>query len=164
MYGSLSQPTLKSETLWGATGLILLKFQYKSLYHFLLNFCGGIFGYWHWNSEAFEYWSYWTFRTPKRGIYFRHFHQENQNGKIRFIINLKPLNQYLTYAHFKMQHLDFVSELVNKDVWFASIDLTDAYFAVSIHQSYRKLLKFLWRGELYRFWYFSKPILLYQAM
>ena len=79
------------------------------------------------------------------------FTRKKPNGKIRIIINLKPLNQYLTYTHFKMEHLDFVSELVNKDDWFASIDLTDAYFAVSIHQSHWKFLKFLWRGELYHY-------------
>lgn len=73
------------------------------------------------------------------------------NGKIRVILNLKPLNKFLVYEHFKMEHLDFVTNLVYKHDWFASIDLTDAYFSIPIHESDWKYLKFYWDGKLYYF-------------
>lgn len=73
------------------------------------------------------------------------------NGKIRLILNLKPLNEFLLYEHFKMEHLDFVCEITKRGDWFGSIDLSDAYFAVPIHESHWKFLRFYWRNNLYEY-------------
>ena len=71
--------------------------------------------------------------------------------KIRVIINLKKLNRFIKYEHFKMEHLDSVTDLVMKNDWFISIDLADAYFSVPIAQECRKYLKFKWSGILYQY-------------
>lgn len=77
------------------------------------------------------------------------FTRTKSNGKTRIILNLKPLNEFLVYEHFKMEHIDFVTEIVQHEDWFASIDLSDAYFAVPIHSTHRKFLKFFWRRRLF---------------
>ena len=61
------------------------------------------------------------------------FPRPKSNGKTRVILNLKNLNKFLSYKHFKMEHLDFVFDLVRENDWFCSIDMADAYFAVNIH-------------------------------
>lgn len=73
------------------------------------------------------------------------------NGKIRIILNLKPLNKFLKYEHFKMEHLNFVKDLVRKDDWFGSIDLTDAYFSVQVRSVDWKYLKFYWKKQLFSY-------------
>jgi hypothetical protein len=45
--------------------------------------------------------------APQAGEFISNiFTRKKPNGKIRIIINLKPLNLYLSYTHFKMEHLD----------------------------------------------------------
>lgn len=77
--------------------------------------------------------------------------RKKANGKLRLILNLKPLNEFIAYEHFKMEHLDFVCELTQHNDWFGSIDLSDAYFAVPIHVSHWKYLRFFWKDTLYEY-------------
>lgn len=77
------------------------------------------------------------------------FSRAKSNGKIRIILNLKPLNKFMVYEHFKMEHIDYVTELIHSNDWFGSIDLSDAYFSVAIHHTHWKYLKFTWNSKLY---------------
>ena len=70
---------------------------------------------------------------------------------MRTIINLKFLNEFVAYKHFKLESLSDVFNLMSQDCFFAKIDLKDAHFSVSITPEHRKYLKFLWRGILYQF-------------
>lgn len=75
--------------------------------------------------------------TPETGDFVSHiFTRTKPSGDIRLILNLKPLNEFLVYQHFKMEHIEFVCDLVRQDDWFASLDLSDAYFSVPIHSSH----------------------------
>ena len=67
------------------------------------------------------------------------------------ILNLKKLNQYANKIHFKMDTLNTVIKLIEKDCYMASIDLEDAYYSVSITPADRKYLRFMWRGSLSQF-------------
>lgn len=73
------------------------------------------------------------------------------NGKIRLILNLKKLNEFVSYQHFKMEHLDYVTDLLFRDDYLASIDLSDAYFSVPVHPDDWRYLKFYWKGSLFSF-------------
>lgn len=79
------------------------------------------------------------------------FTRNKSNGKIRVILNLKNLNQFVSYHHFKMEHLPFVLELVHENDYFGSIDLSDAYFSVPVAQEHWKYFKFMWNGVLYAY-------------
>ena len=74
-----------------------------------------------------------------------------KDGGHRMILNLKNLNQYANKLHFKMDTLNTIIKLVEKDCFMASIDLKDAYYSVPIAISHRKYLRFSWRGQLYQF-------------
>lgn len=76
---------------------------------------------------------------------------KKNSDKLRVILNLKKLNKFVKYNHFKMETLDCVLQLVMRNDWFVSIDLTDAYFSIPIANSSRKYLKFLWNNTLYQY-------------
>ena len=63
--------------------------------------------------------------------------------KYRMILNVKQLNIYVEYVHFKMDTLDSCLNLMDPDCYMASIDLENAYHSVPIHPDYTKFFKFL---------------------
>ena len=67
------------------------------------------------------------------------------------ILNLKSLNQFVEYHHFKMDTIASAIEMVTPGCFMASIDLKDAYYSVSIANQDRKYLKVSWRNNLYQF-------------
>ena len=75
---------------------------------------------------------------------------EKKNGKFRPVINLRGLNEFIQYHHFKMETLETVLSAVKRNSFFVSIDLKDAYLSVPIFESDRKYLKFIWNGRLYQ--------------
>lgn len=76
---------------------------------------------------------------------------QKKNGKYRPVINLKSLNRHVKYFHFKQETLSSVLANISRNDYFCSIDLSDAYFSISIHEECKKYLKFVWRGQLYSF-------------
>jgi len=74
-----------------------------------------------------------------------------KDGTLRPVINLKKLNLYVEYQHFKQEHLAFALDLIQKDDFLTSIDLTDAYFSLSIHDDFKKYLRFSWNKQIYEF-------------
>ena len=48
---------------------------------------------------------------------------KKKNGKFRPVINLRKLNEFVEYFHFKMETLQHVTELLKRDAYFTSIDL-----------------------------------------
>ena len=75
-----------------------------------------------------------------------------KDGGWRPIINLKPLNRsYITAPHFRMDTVKDVAALLRPGDWAISIDLKDAYFHVLVHKKFHHLLRFAWRGILYKF-------------
>ena len=73
------------------------------------------------------------------------------DGNVRLILNIKKLNTYVRYAHFKMETIHSVLKLVTPGCWMASVDLKDAYYSVKIHQSHQKFLKFRYNDTLYNY-------------
>ena len=64
------------------------------------------------------------------------------DNQVRLILNLKSLNAYVTYHHFKMDSIHTVISMVTPNCWMASIDLKDACYSVPIHPAYQKYLRF----------------------
>ena len=76
----------------------------------------------------------------QRWFYFNNFHQKKRNfkekerkkdGTFRTILNLKHLNHYVNYQHFKVESLNVFK--IIKGVWMTSVDLKDAFFTVPVH-------------------------------
>ena len=73
------------------------------------------------------------------------------NGTYRLILNLKHLNEFVEYHHFKIDSIHTAVQLMKQNCFMASIDLQDAYYSVPVSERYQKYLKFSWRGKLYQF-------------
>ena len=59
------------------------------------------------------------------------FLREKTDGTQRLILNLKHLNKYLEYKHFKMQTLQTILTLIQPNCYMATIDLKDTYYSVN---------------------------------
>ena len=79
------------------------------------------------------------------------FTRPKKNGKIRIILDLSILNKNVRYEHFKMENFNTALALVSKNCYFASIDLQDAYYSVSIDWQFKKYLRFTWKNNLFEF-------------
>jgi hypothetical protein len=77
--------------------------------------------------------------------------KKNQAGQFRPIVNLKPLNNFIRYQHFKMEDLESVRFLVRKGDWLAKVDLKDAYFTVAVKESHHKYVLFRWKNRVFEF-------------
>ena len=76
------------------------------------------------------------------------FTRSKKDGSKRMILNLKRLNKFVDYKHFKMEQLQNVLELIRPGVYMASIDLKDAFYsAVPILENHQAYLTFF--GEEY---------------
>ena len=67
------------------------------------------------------------------------------------ILNLKKLNKFVAYHHFKVESLKHVISIIRQNCFMASVDLNDTYYSVPIHQDHQKYLKFVWQGQFYQF-------------
>lgn len=74
-----------------------------------------------------------------------------KTGDLRPVINLKPLNEFVSKIDFKMENISLIKDLVGPGDFLASFDLKDAYFSISIFKPHRKYLRFFWSGELFQF-------------
>ena len=79
------------------------------------------------------------FLVPKKGLGYRP------------VINLKSLNHYIPYQHFKMEGLHFLKDLLQKGDYMCKLDLKDAYFSVPLHQDFQKFVRFQWKEKIYQF-------------
>ena len=69
----------------------------------------------------------------------------------RPVRNLRMLNSYIPYLHFKMESVSLLKEILQKGDLVCKIDLKDAYFSVPLYQDSQKYVRFQWRDKLYQF-------------
>ena len=70
---------------------------------------------------------------------------------MRPVFNLKELNQFLHWEHFKMKNVQMIRDLIQEGDWMVKMDLKDAYFALLIREEDQRWLMFQWEKETYEF-------------
>ena len=81
-----------------------------------------------------------------------------KNGSHQVILNLKDFNTNVSYHHFKMDSLNTIFKLIDKDCFMASIDLKDACYSIAIRNNDRKYLRFCWDDNLFSIHLFTEWI------
>ena len=75
----------------------------------------------------------------------------NKDGSKRLILNLKKLNSYMEYQHFKMENIYNALELLSENSFLASIDLKKAYYSIPVNIEHRRYLRFTFDEDIYEF-------------
>ena len=92
-----------------------------------------------------------TSRQNEQGFISSLFVVPKKGGGHRPVINLRPLNSFIPYEHFKMESIHMLKDLIRKDDYLVKVDLKDAYLTVPIWEKHQKYLRFLWRDSLLEF-------------
>ncbi|MCG7878916.1 MAG: reverse transcriptase domain-containing protein, partial [Candidatus Thiodiazotropha endolucinida] len=79
------------------------------------------------------------------------FTRPKKDGEYRMILNLKELNSYITYRHFKLDTFETALHLVTPNCFMAVVDLRQAYYSVPIADSHRRYLRFIWKDKTYEY-------------
>ena len=79
------------------------------------------------------------------------FLRPKKDGKFRLICNLRGLNKFIQYHHFKMDSLYSVLRMITPNCYMASIDLKDAYYCLPVADHHQRYLKFYWNSKLYMY-------------
>ena len=58
------------------------------------------------------------------------------------VMNLRYLNQFISYQLFIMEGLFCLHELLQEENYMCKLDMKDAYFSVPLHQSSRNYVRF----------------------
>ncbi|XP_044151527.1 zinc finger protein 567-like [Bufo gargarizans] len=90
-------------------------------------------------------------RTGSRPTLSNIFLVQKKGGQMQPVINLRPLNRFVRYRHFKMDGIHLLRDLLLRGDWMVKLDLKDAYLTVPVAESSRDLLRFRWKWEIGRF-------------
>ncbi|XP_048489242.1 uncharacterized protein LOC105380262 isoform X1 [Plutella xylostella] len=85
-------------------------------------------------------------KPTKNQFISRTFLAPKSNGGKRFILNLKPLNKFVSKLHFKMEDYRTATKLIPRGGFLATIDLKEAYLLVPISPSDRRFLRFHYKA------------------
>ncbi len=85
------------------------------------------------------------------GFFSRYFLIPKKDGGIRPILDLRDLNVFLKRLPFHMLRVADVIRAVNRNDWFVTIDLRDAYYHIPIAAHHRRFLRFHVNGVTYQF-------------
>ena len=88
---------------------------------------------------------------PHGGFVSNIFTVPKTSGKVRLILNLKSLNTFLEYEHFKMEDIRCIKDLLSRNEFICKLDLKDAYLTVPVHPSHWRFLRFHWQGKVYEY-------------
>ena len=88
--------------------------------------------------------------SSEMGFHRRIFAVSKKDGGWRPVLDFSNLNQYVFTAHFKMESLVNLKDLISQGDYLVKLDLKDAYLTVPMHKESQPYLKFEWRNNTYQ--------------
>ena len=81
------------------------------------------------------------------------FIRQKPDSSYRLIPNLKKLNENMPYIHFNLtwKHPSQFCYSLLQGYYLASLDLKATYYSETINIDHTKVLKFIWKNQLYQF-------------
>lgn len=90
--------------------------------------------------------------TPSESQFVsRVFTVKKSNGDDRMIIDLSHLNTHVNKVHFKMEGIDTIKSFLSFNYYMVSIDLSDAFFSIPLHENSKKFTTFEFDGLRYSY-------------
>ena len=71
----------------------------------------------------------------------------SDKGKLRLVLDLRHVNQFLESKTFKYEDLKTFSEITERGDFFINFDLKSGYHHIDIHPAHQKYLGFQWQFE-----------------
>ena len=80
-----------------------------------------------------------------------------KKGGNQLVVNLRYLNQFTPYQHFKIESLFCLRKLLQERDYICKLGMKNAYFSVPLNHSSRNYVRFSWSGDFYEFlcWWFG---------
>jgi len=72
-----------------------------------------------------------------------------KNGKLRMIVDLRTVNQYVRTPKFTMEDIRSVKNIIRSKDFMTSIDLKDGFHHIPIRKEHQKYLGMTWNGRFY---------------
>ena len=85
-----------------------------------------------------------TLKSDNKQFFSTLFIRPKKDGGLRPIFNLKKMNSFTVYEHFKMEGFHMIKNILKPNDFLCKIDLKDAYICIPIHQTHRPYLRFRW--------------------
>ena len=82
-------------------------------------------------------------------MFQKYFLHPKADGSQRLILNLKKFNESVVYKHFKMDSIQTITKLIEKDCYIAALDLKDAYYSIPVRKHDQQFLQFEWNSTRY---------------
>ena len=79
------------------------------------------------------------------------FTRPKKSGGYRVILNLRELNKFIVYHHFKMDSFESALHCVTKGCYFASVDFSNAYYSVPLAECHKRFVRFCWDGKVFQY-------------
>ena len=76
---------------------------------------------------------------------------KKEPGRVRLIANLKSLNMWIKFIHFKMDGVQDVINLMKPGMYMVSIDFTSSFYSINVDPQYRRYLKVICLGQIMEF-------------
>ena len=94
----------------------------------------------------------WQQATEEPGHYSNMFTVPKKESKEhRAVINLKGFNDFVSKKKFCMETIKDVRSVLKPGMWGATVDLTDAYYHIGLHEDSRKYVRFMIDNKIYQF-------------
>ena len=89
--------------------------------------------------------------SREQGILYISLFDSQENGGGHFMMNLKPLNHFITCTKFKTTILKQIREAIHPGQWGISLHIKPAYCDIPIARIHHCILHFRLRGKVYQF-------------
>ena len=76
---------------------------------------------------------------------------KKDSKKRRAVINLKGFNDFVSKKKFRMETVKDVKAVLKPGMWGATVDMTDAYYHIGLHQDSRRFVRFMIDDKIYQF-------------
>ncbi|KAL1916158.1 uncharacterized protein VTP21DRAFT_6162 [Calcarisporiella thermophila] len=89
--------------------------------------------------------------SPKANGFLSNLFPKREKTKIRPLLDLRRINRYIQYQHFKMERLPTIRDMIQPGDYLIKVNLSNAYLTIPVHPKSRPYLSFKHQGETYSF-------------